>query len=134
MERTAPLHLPTTTTNPEGNMEDKVNRREHTRQLLYEVLKERGVKSNSVTGEKIDEKSDIDALLQVIQIEKEKNKEQGKISQVKSASSKPADMSPQKCDLISGLWGLAYEFNKFWFSYLVLKPFTTWLEFLMYDC
>jgi hypothetical protein len=121
MEKTA-LHLPRT--NPEGNIEDQINHSEHTRRLLYEVLKERGIKSNSVTGEKIDEKSDIDTLLQVIQIEKEK-KEQ--ISQAKSASNKSA----QKCDPISGFWWLNYEFYKFWFSCLVLKPLTTWLGFLM---
>lgn len=126
MEKTTLLHLPRT--NPEGNIEDKINHSEHTRRLLYEVLKERGIKSNSVTGEKIDEKSDIDTLLQVIQIEKEKNKEQ-----VKSASNKSADMLPQKCDPISGIWWVTYEFYKFWFSCLVLKPFTTWLGLFMYD-
>jgi hypothetical protein len=126
MEKTALLHLPRT--NPEGNIEDKINHSEHTRRLLYEVLKERGIKSNSVTGEKIDEKSDIDTLLQVNQVEKEKNKEQ-----VKSASNKSADMIPQKCDPISGIWWVTYEFYKFWFSCLVLKPFTTWLGFLMYN-
>ena len=123
MEKTTLLHLPRT--NPEGNIEDKINHSEHTRRLLYEVLKERGIKSNSVTGEKIDEKSDIDTLLQVIQIEKEKNKEQ-----VKSASNKSADMLPQKCDPISGIWWVTYEFYKFWFACLVLKPFTTWLGIL----
>jgi hypothetical protein len=92
--------------------------------LLYEVLKERGIKSNSATGEKIDEKSDLDTLLQVIQIEKENNKEQ-----VKSASNKSADVLPQKCDPISGIWWVNYEFYKIWFSCLVLKPFTTWLGF-----
>lgn len=126
MEKTTLLHLPRT--NPEGNIEDKINHSEHTRRLLYEVLKERGIKSNSVTGEKIDEKSDIDTLLQVIQIEKEKNKEQ-----LKSASKQSADMIPQKCDPISGIWWVTYEFYKFWFSCLVLKPFTTWLGFLMYN-
>ena len=126
MEKTALLHLPRT--NPEGNIEDKINHSEHTRRLLYEVLKERGIKSNSVTGEKIDEKSDIDTLLQVIQIEKEKNKEQ-----VKSASNKSADMLPQKCDPISGIWWVTYEFYKFWFACLVLKPFSTWLGFFMDD-
>ena len=126
MEKTALLHLPRT--NPEGNIEDKINHSEHTRRLLYEVLKEKGIKSNSVTGEKIDEKSDIDTLLQVIQIEKEKNKEQ-----VKSASNKSADMLPQKCDPISGIWWVTYEFYKFWFACLVLKPFSTWLGFFMDD-
>ena len=126
MEKTTLLHLPRT--NPEGNIEDKINHSEHTRRLLYEVLKERGIKSNSVTGEKIDEKSDIDTLLQVIQIEKEKNKEQ-----VKSASNKSADMLPQKCDPISGIWWVTYEFYKFWFACLGLKPFSTWLGFFMDD-
>jgi hypothetical protein len=125
MEKTTLLHLPRT--NPECNIGDKINHSEHTRRQLYEVLKERGIKSNSVTGEKIDEKSDIDTLLQVIQIEKEKKE------QVKSASNKSADMLPQKCDPLSGFWWLTYEFYKVWFSCLVLKPFTTWLGFLMYD-
>lgn len=131
MEKTALLQMPRTS--PDGNVEDKINQSEHTRCLLYEVLKERGINSNSVTGEKVDEKSDIDTLLQVIQIEKEKNKEQGRISRVNSASNEPADMLLPKCVLISGFWWLNYELYKFWFSFLVLKPFTAWLEFLMYD-
>ena len=130
MEKTTLLHLPRST--PECNINDKINHSEHTRWLLYEVLKERGIKSNSVTGEKIDEKSDIEALLQVIQIEKKK-KEQGEISQVKLASNKSADMLPQKCDPLNGFWWLTYEFYKVWFSCLVLKPFTMWLGYPMYD-
>jgi hypothetical protein len=101
--------------------------------LLYKVLKERGIKSNSATGEKIDEKSDIDMLLRVIQIEKEKSKDQREISQVKPASNKSADILPQKCDPISEFWWLTYELYKYWFSFLVLKPFATWLGFAMYD-
>ena len=45
---------------------------EHTRQILYEILKERGVNLDSETGKKIDDKSDIETLLRVIQNEKKK--------------------------------------------------------------
>jgi hypothetical protein len=130
METTALLQLPI---NPESNVEDRVDRREHTRQILYGILKERGVNVNSVTGEKIDEKSDIDTLLQVIQIEKVKNKKQSEISQVTSSTNKPAGAWSQKYDYIGEFWGLTYELYKSWFLCLVLSPLATWLGFLMYN-
>ena len=129
-ETRAPLNLPTT--NPEDNIDDKANRREHSRQLLYEALRERGIKSNSVTGEKIDEKSDIGTLLQVIQNEKRISNEQSEILQFISASYKSADVLLLIHALESKFWRLTYEFYKFWFSCLVLRPFVTWLGYLMY--
>lgn len=130
METTALLQLPI---NPESNVEDRVDRREHTRQILYGILKERGVNVNSVTGEKIDEKSDIDTLLQVIQIEKVKNKKRSEISQVTSSTNKSAEAWSQKYDFIGEFWGPTYELYKSWFLHLVLKPFAAWLGFLMYN-
>lgn len=47
---------------------------ERTRLLLYEILKERGVNLDSETGRKIDDKSDIETLLRVIQNEKRRRK------------------------------------------------------------
>ncbi len=129
-EKTALLNL--STTNSESNIEDITNRREHSRQLLYEALRERGIKSNSVTGEKIDEKSDIGTLLKVIQNEKRKSNEQSEILQFKSASDKPADVLLLTHALESKFWRLNHEFYKFWFSCLVLRPFVTWLGYLMY--
>lgn len=130
METTALLQLPI---NPENNVEDKVDRREYTRQILYGILKERGVNVNSVTGEKIDEKSDIDTLLQVIQIEKVKNKKRSEISQVTSSTNKSAEAWSQKYDFIGEFWGPTYELYKSWFLHLVLKPFAAWLGFVMYN-
>lgn len=125
-ETTALLNLSTT------NPEDKAKYREHGRELLYEALRERGIKSNSITGEKIDEKSDIDTLLQVIQNEKKKSNEQSEILQFKSASDKSAEVLPPTYALESQFWRFSYEFYKFWFSCLVLRPFVTWLGYLMY--
>jgi hypothetical protein len=129
-ETTALLNL--STTNSESNIEDKANRKEHSRQLLYEALRERGIKSNPITGEKIDEKSDIDTLLQVIQNEKRKSEEQSEILLIKSASDKSTEVLPPIYTLESKFWRLTYEFYKFWFSCLVLRPFATWLGYLMY--
>ena len=128
-EKTALVNL--LTTNPEINIEDKANCREHSRQLLYEALRERSINSNSVTGEKIDEKSDIETLLQVIQNEKRKSKEQSEI-QFKSASDKSVEVLPPTYALESEFWRFIYELYKFWFSCLVLRPFATWLGYLMY--
>jgi hypothetical protein len=129
-EKTALVNL--LTTNPESNIEDKANRREHSRQLLYEALRERGINSNSVTGEKIDEKSDIETLLQVIQNEKRKSKEQSEILQFKSAFDKSVEVLPPTYALESEFWPFTYELYKFWFSCLILRPFATWLGYLMY--
>lgn len=133
MEKEKIVLLNLSATNPESNIEDKAKHREHSRRLLYEALSERGIKSNSITGEKIDEKSDIDTLLQVIQNEKKKSKEQSEIPQFKSASDKSVEVLPQTYVLESKFWWFTYELYKFWFSYLVLRPFATWLGYLMYD-
>ena len=129
-ETTALLNLSTTI--PEDNIDDKANRREHSRQLLYEALRERGIKSNSITGEKIDEKSDIDTLLQVIQNEKRKSKEQSEILQFKLASDKSAEVLPPTYTIEGKFCRLTNEFYNFWFSCLILRPFVTWLGYLMY--
>jgi hypothetical protein len=116
-ETTALLNL--STTNSESNIEDKANRKEHSRQLLYEALRERGIKSNPITGEKI-------------QNEKRKSEEQSEILLIKSASDKSTEVLPPIYTLESKFWRLTYEFYKFWFSCLVLRPFATWLGYLMY--
>jgi hypothetical protein len=77
------------------------------------IASERGIKSNSITGEKIDEKSDIDTLLQVIQNEKKKSKEQSEIPQFKSASDKSVEVLPQTYVLESKFWWFTYELYKF---------------------
>jgi hypothetical protein len=131
MERETTVQLDLST-NPESNIEDKANRKEHSRQLLYEALRERGIKANSVTGEKIDEKSDISTLLQIIQNEKRKSKEQSEILQFKSASARSADVFLPTNALANKFWRLTNEFYRFWFSCFVLRPFVTWLGYLMY--
>jgi hypothetical protein len=133
MEKETTAFLNLSTTNPESEIEDKTNHREHSRRIFYEALKERGITYNSITGEKIDEKSDIDTLLQVIQNEKKKNKEQDKTLQFKLAFNKSAEVWPPSYAIASELWQPTYELYKFWLSYLVLNPFVTWLGFLMYD-
>jgi hypothetical protein len=129
-EKTALLNL--STTNPESNIEDKTTHSEHSRRLLYEALREKGIKSNPITGEKIDDKSDISTLLQVIQYEKKKSKEQNEILQVKSASDKSSEVLPQTYAIESKFWRFNNELYKFWFSCFVLRPFVTWLGYLMY--
>ena len=77
MKRKTPIQL---SINPKSETEKDIDHREHTRQLLYEILRERGIIFDSVTGEKIDESSDIETLLRVIQLEKEKKKRHNEIS------------------------------------------------------
>ena len=126
MEKKIPIRLPI---NPKSETENDVDHREHTRQLLYEILTERDIKFNSETGEKIDESTDIETLLRVIQLEKEKKKKQNGIS----SSNKPADLQVHKYNFVSEYWRFINELDKLWFSYLALNPFTVWLFALMYD-
>ena len=130
MKNTALINLPI---NPENKTENQIDDKEHTRQLLYEILRERGINFDSVTGEKIDENSDIKTLLRVIQLEKEKKKRQSEVSYVKSSSSKHEDLQIYKHNFVNEYWGLINELNRLWFSYLVSNPFITWLAILMYD-
>ena len=66
-------HIPARTqflSDGKNDSDDVQKEYEHTRLLLYEILKERGVNLDSETGKKIDDKSDIETLLRVIQNEK----------------------------------------------------------------
>ena len=130
MESTALINLPI---NPESKTENQIDDKEHTRQLLYEILRERGINFDSVIGEKIDENSDIKTLLRVIQSEKEKKKGQSEISYVKSSSTKHKDLQIYKHNFVNEYWRLVNELNRLWFSYLVLNPFITWLATVMCD-
>jgi hypothetical protein len=115
--------------NPKSETENDIDHREHTRQLLYEILRERGIKFDSITGEKIDESSDIETLLRVIQLEKEKKKRHNEIS----SSSKPVELEVHKYNFVGEYWRFINELDKLWFSYLALNPFIVWLVALMYD-
>lgn len=66
-------HIPARTqflSDGKNDSDDVQKEYEHRRLLLYEILKERGVNLDSETGKKIDDKSDIETLLRVIQNEK----------------------------------------------------------------
>ena len=68
-------HIPARTqflSDSRNDNDDVQKEYKHTRLLLYEILKERGVNLGSETGKKIDDKSDIETLLRVIQNEKKK--------------------------------------------------------------
>jgi hypothetical protein len=125
-ERKTPIQL---SKNPKSETKNDIDHREHTRQLLYNMLRERDIKFNSETGEKIDENSGLETLLGVIQLEKEKKKRQNEIS----SSNKPADLQVHKYNFVSEYWRFINELDKLWFSYLALNPFIVWLVALMYD-
>jgi organic radical activating enzyme len=88
MEKPANLSI-----NPPSGNKRKDDHEEHTRKLLFELLRQRGIDIDIETGKKIDEKSDIEILLRVIQNEKEKKENQHEISSDNNAtiikSSKP---------------------------------------------
>jgi hypothetical protein len=126
MEKKTPIQL---SINPKSETENDIDHREHTRQLLYEILIERDIKFNSETGEKIDENSDLETLLGVIQLEKEKKKRQNEIS----SSNNPEDLQVHKYNFVSEYWRFINELDKLWFSYLALNPFIVWLVALLYD-
>ena len=65
MEKAADLY---SSINPPSGNERKDDHEEHTRKLLFELLRQRGIDIDSETGRKLDGKSDIETLLRVIQI------------------------------------------------------------------
>ena len=67
-----PVNLYSSINPPSGNKR-KDDHEEHTRKLLFELLRQRGIGIDTETGKKIDEKSDIEILLRVIQNEKKIN-------------------------------------------------------------
>lgn len=67
-------NIPTPTQLPSDSKDYDVHQ-EHTRQLLFEILRERGVNFDLETGKRIDNKSDIETLLRIIQNEKKKRKD-----------------------------------------------------------
>ena len=71
MEKAADLY---SSINPPSGNERKDDHEEHTRKLLFELLRQRGIDIDSETGRKLDGKSDIETLLRVIQNEKKKKK------------------------------------------------------------
>jgi hypothetical protein len=126
MEKKTPIQL---SMNPKSEAENDIDHREHIRQLLYEILRERDIKFNSETVEKIDENSDLETLLRVIQLEKEKKKRQNEIP----SSYNPADLQVHTYNFVSEYWRFINELNKLWFSYVASNPLTLWLVELMYD-
>jgi hypothetical protein len=59
-------------TNIENNCNE--NNNEHKGQLLFGILRQRGINFDSETGKIIDDKSSIETLLRVLQNEKEKKR------------------------------------------------------------
>jgi hypothetical protein len=76
MEKKTPIQL---SINPKSETENDIDHREHTRQLFYNMLRERDIKFNSETGEKIDENSDLETLTSYTIGKREKEEAKGNI-------------------------------------------------------
>ena len=94
--------------------ESKEDHKKHTRQLLYEIPRQRGVHFDSETG-KNDDKSDIEILLRVIQNEKKKKEKQHEISSDNNIiikSSEPQIQTQQQYELIIEFCRVVYRLNE----------------------
>ena len=126
MEKPANLY---SSINPPSGNERKDDHEEHTRKLLFELLRQRGIGIDTETGKKIDEKSDIETLLRVIQNEKKKKKEnQHEISSDNNAtiikSSKPHIQIQHK--FFNEFWHLVFQLNELWLLSIASNPFARW--------
>jgi hypothetical protein len=125
MEKVADLY--SSITHPSGN-ERKDDHEEHTRKLLFELLRQRGVDIDSETGRKLDGKSDIETLLRVIQNEKKKKENQHEISSDNNAtiikSSKPQIQIQHK--FFNEFWHLVFQLNELWLLSIASNPFARW--------
>ena len=125
MEKAADLY---SSINPPSGNEGKDDHEEHTRKLLFELLRQRGIGIDTETGRKIDEKSDIETLLRVIQNEKKKKENQHEISSDNNAtiikSSKPQIQIPHK--FFNEFWHLVFQLNELWLLSIASNPFARW--------
>jgi hypothetical protein len=140
MEKAAHLHLPINpqSDKPSGN-ERKDEHEEHTRQLLFEILRQGGVNIDSETGKKIDDKSDIETLLRVIQNEKKKKEKKHEISSdntiIKSLEPQ-TQIQKQQYKFFNEFSHLVYQLNELWLLSIASNPFIRWywgaLAFVLY--
>ena len=114
--------------NPPSGDERKDDHEEHTRKLLFELLRQRGIDIDSETGRKLDGKSDIETLLRVIQNEKKKKENQHEISSDNNAtiikSSKPQIQIQHK--FFNEFWHLVFQLNELWLLSIASNPFARW--------
>ena len=125
MEKAADLY---SSINPPSGNKRKDDQEEHTRKLLFELLRQRGVDIDSETGRKLDGKSDIETLLRVIQNEKKKKENQHEISSDNNAtiikSSKPQIQIQHK--FFNEFWHLVFQLNELWLLSIASNPFARW--------
>jgi hypothetical protein len=125
MEKAADLY---SSINPPSGDERKDDHEEHTRKLLFELLRQRGIDIDSETGRKLDGKSDIETLLRVIQNEKKKKENQHEISSDNNAtiikSSKPQIQIQHK--FFNEFWHLVFQLNELWLLSIASNPFVRW--------
>lgn len=125
MEKSTLLHSPIDSPIDNENKDDQ----EHTRKLLFEILRQRGVDIDSETGKKIDDNSDIETLLRIIQNEKRKKEKEHEISSDNTTiikSSEPESQIQQQYEFINEFWRLVYQLNKLWLLSIALNPFNRW--------
>ena len=125
MEKPANLY---SSINPPSGNKRKDDHEEHTRKLLFELLRQRGIDIDTETGKKIDEKSDIEILLRVIQNEKKKKENQHEISSDNNAtiikSSKPHIQIQLK--FFNEFWHLVFQLNELWLLSIASNPIARW--------
>jgi hypothetical protein len=112
---------------------------EHTRQLLLEILRQRKVSNDPETGKMLDDKTDIQTLLNIIQNEKEKEKVKKKrLDETFNKTDKSAKMKIQPSyPHAYNPWypnyrlatELIYELTMAWLLFLVMNPVTGWFYY-----
>jgi hypothetical protein len=128
--------------NTSNHITDNNKNIEHKRELLLEILRQREVFIDSETGKIIDDKTDIQTLLNVIQKQKEKVKEKvRKKKGVHETSCKTDNSVPKKVQpYISSVYNpwypryrsaseLIYELIIAWLFFLSMNPVTGWFYY-----
>ena len=121
-------HLHSSINPPSGN-ERKDEHEEHTRKLLFELLRQRGIDIDSETGRKLDGKSDIETLLRVIQNGKKKKEKQHEISSdnnLQSSESSKPQIQIQQYKFFNEFSHLVFQLNELWLLSIASNPFARW--------
>ncbi len=99
---------------------------EHKRQLLLDILKERGIFFDLETKKIIDHKTRLETLLRILQNEKERKRETKHIETLNHASKAPK-IEMRSYESVYDSWHIAYKIYIAWLSRFISKLWFWWI-------
>ncbi len=101
------------------------DREEYKRRLLLDILIERGIFFDLETRKIIDDKTSLETLLRILQIEKEKEKGIKHLKDLNHVD-KPLKMETDTYESVYDSWIIAYKIYIMWLSRFMSKLYSCW--------